>query len=228
MEVQVNYNMKAKGILFDLDGTLVNSLPAVERCWLKFAQRHHLDATQVLTTIHGRKAIDNIELFLPDQPASLIEQEYHWMEQLESNDVQGIDEIPGASDFLQLLSSMNIPWGIVTSGTKIVAEARFSLLQVTKPAVFITGEMVVNTKPAPDGYLQGAKLLGLAASSCIVFEDSAAGIESANKANCQVIGVNTSNLINHHAQLNIDNFNDLIVEKITGSDQFIINKKTFC
>ena len=215
--------MQAKGLLFDLDGTLVNSLSAVERCWLKFAKRHHLDHDYVLTSIHGRKAIDNIKLFLPDKPNEEIKQEFNWMEQLESQDLDGIGEIPGASKFLQLLSSQNIPWGIVTSGTKIVAESRFNLLGVAKPPVFITGEMVAKTKPAPDGYLQGAKALGLLAEQCIVFEDSIAGIQSAFNAQCQVIGVNLLNCAQANVALNINSFDELIIKKVMPTD-IVISK----
>ena len=223
--MQVNYNMQAKGILFDLDGTLVNSLPAVERCWLGFAERHQLNHSYVLKTIHGRKAIDNIKLFLPNKPESFIAQEYHWLEQLEAQDIKDIDEISGASHFLQQLSSLNIPWGIVTSGTKKVADSRFAILNVAKPKVFITGEMVFKTKPAPDGYLQGADLLGLPADECIVFEDSKAGIESALNAHCQIITVNYPNSLDNNHMLNINSFDELVINKLNQNNFEILKNK---
>ena len=218
--------MQAKGILFDLDGTLVNSLPAVERCWLVFADRHKLNHSYVLKTIHGRKAIDNIKLFLPNKPESFIEQEYRWMEQLETQDIKDIDEISGASHFLRQLSSLNIPWGIVTSGTKKVANSRFGILNVTKPKVFITGEMVINTKPAPDGYLQAANLLGLPADQCIVFEDSKAGIESAFNAQCQIISVNCPNSFDNNCMIHIDSFDELVIKKLNENDFEILKSNT--
>lgn len=216
--------MKAKGILFDLDGTLVNSLSSVERCYLKFADRHQLDHTYLLNNIHGRKAIDNIKFFLPNKSDEYIEQEFLWLEQLEAKDIAEVDEISGASNFLQQLSALNIPWGIVTSGTKPVAQARYSKLNLPKPPIFITGEMVAKTKPAPDGYLQGVKALGLEAEQCIVFEDSVAGIESAYNANCQIVGIDSPQSVNHKVGLSVHCFNDLTLTK-TATNEVIIEKK---
>lgn len=224
MVAQVNCDMKAKAILFDLDGTLVNSLPAVERCWLKFSQRHKLNHSYVLDTIHGRKAIDNIRYFFPNKSEEFIKKEFLWLERLESDDLMGINEISGASDFLRQLSLLNIPWGIVTSGTRPVAMSRFNLLKVPIPQVFITGEMVMNTKPAPDGYLQGVKSFGLQTEQCIVFEDSVAGIESAFNANCQVIGVNIPNSINHEVELYIRTFNELCLVKNSDNELVVLKK----
>lgn len=85
--------------------------------------------------------------------------------------------------------------------------------------------MVFKTKPAPDGYLQGADLLGLPADECIVFEDSKAGIESALNAHCQIITVNTPNSLDDNRMLNINSFDELVINKLNQNNFEILKNK---
>lgn len=182
--------MKCSGFLFDLDGTLINSLPTVEKCWLTLASRYQVDPQYVLNHIHGRKAADNVRLILPNADELLIQKEIAYMDKLETENVSEITEMAGASTLLHTLNELAIPWAIVTSGTKSVAEARYNTTSFPKPKVFITGNDVKNSKPAPDGYLMGAKALQLNPSQCVVFEDAIAGVQSAHNAHCQIVGIN--------------------------------------
>ncbi|MEB7885574.1 sugar phosphatase [Serratia fonticola] len=182
--------MECKGFLFDLDGTLVDSLPAVERAWTQWAERHGISPQQVLDFIHGKQAITSLRHFMPDATEAELQHEFTLLEQVEAEDTDGVRALPGALALLERIKALGIPWAIVTSGSVPVAEARRLAGGVPLPEVFITCERVKQGKPHPDAYLLGAQGLGLAPQDCVVVEDAAAGILSGLAAGCQVIAVN--------------------------------------
>jgi len=182
--------VECKGFLFDLDGTLVDSLPAVERAWINWATRRGINPQDVLDFIHGKQAITSLRHFMPGESEAAIQQEFLLLEQVEAQDTDGVTALPGAAALLARLDQLDIPWAIVTSGSIPVATARRRAGGLPEPDVFITAEQVKHGKPQPDAYLLGAERLGLAPQDCVVVEDAAAGILSGLAAGCQVIAVN--------------------------------------
>lgn len=182
--------MECKGFLFDLDGTLVDSLPAVERAWVNWAVAHDISPQEVLDFIHGKQAITSLRHFLQGKSEAEIQREFDELERTEASDTQGVQAMPGASALLERLNALGIPWAIVTSGTVPIAHARHRAGQLPQPQVFITAEQVARGKPQPDAYLLGASSLGLEPHECVVVEDAPAGLESGLAAGCQVIAVN--------------------------------------
>lgn len=182
--------MECKGFLFDLDGTLVDSLPAVERSWINWAQSRGVNPQEVLAFIHGKQAITSLRHFMPGESEEEIQREFSALEAIEARDTDGVEALPGAHALLNQLVALNIPWAIVTSGTVPVAHARHAAAGLPQPAVFITAEQVVHGKPQPDAYLLGAKMLGLPPESCVVVEDAPAGVLAGLAAGCKVIAVN--------------------------------------
>ncbi len=182
--------MECKGFLFDLDGTLVDSLPAVERAWTQWAERHGISPQQVLDFIHGKQAITSLRHFMPNATEAELQHEFTLLEQVEAEDTDGVHALPGALALLERINALGIPWAIVTSGSVPVANARRLAGGVPLPEVFITSERVKQGKPQPDAYLLGAQGLGLAPQDCVVVEDAPAGILSGLAAGCQVIAVN--------------------------------------
>ncbi|EKN5085829.1 sugar phosphatase [Yersinia enterocolitica] len=182
--------VECKGFLFDLDGTLVDSLPAVERAWIGWAQSRGIDPSEVLEFIHGKQAITSLRHFMPGASDAELQAEFLALEHIEANDTDGVTALPGAVSLLERLNSLSIPWAIVTSGSVPVASARRAAGHLPEPKVFVTAEQVKHGKPMPDAYLLGAERLGLAPADCIVVEDAPAGILSGLAAGCQVIAVN--------------------------------------
>ena len=164
--------MRCKGFLFDLDGTLVDSLPAVERAWSNWARRHGLAPEEVLAFIHGKQAITSLRHFMAGKSEADIAAEFTRLEHISH------------------LNKAGIPWAIVTSGSMPVARARHKIAGLPAPEVFVTAERVKRGKPEPDAYLLGAQLLGLAPQECVVVEDAPAGVLSGLAAGCHVIAVN--------------------------------------
>jgi len=182
--------VQCKGFLFDLDGTLVDSLPVVERSWCHWADRHGIDHQDVLNFIHGKQAITSLRHFLPGRSEEEIQSEFTYLEQIEAADTDGIVALPGAIELLRHLNEAHIPWAIVTSGSIPVAHARHKAAGLPLPEVFVTAERVKRGKPEPDAFLLGAELLGLHPADCVVVEDAAAGVLAGLNAGSHVIAVN--------------------------------------
>ena len=182
--------MKCKGFLFDLDGTLVDSLPVVERAWSNWAKSRDLDPVVVLDFIHGKQAITSLRHFMPGESEEAIQQQFSLLEKVEAEDTDGISALPGAVQLLERLEALSMPWAIVTSGSVPVARARHAAGELATPEIFITAELVARGKPNPDPYLLGAQRLGLKPEDCVVVEDAPAGVLSGLAAGCKVIAVN--------------------------------------
>jgi mannitol-1-/sugar-/sorbitol-6-phosphatase len=174
----------AKAILFDMDGVLIDSAPAVERVWRRWAIAHHLDPEAVVEQAHGRRSIETIRAVAPHMDAV---RENVKVEQMEIEDKEGVTALPGALDLLRCLPPEK--FAIVTSATRPLAEARMGYAGLPLPRHMITADDVVDGKPSPEPYMKGAALLGIAAEDCLVFEDTPAGITSARAAGMRVVAV---------------------------------------
>ena len=218
--------MKCKGFLFDLDGTLVDSLPAVERAWTQLAARLNVPAQDVLDFIHGKQAITSIRHFMQGASEEAIAREFSWLEKREAEDIEGVTALPGAIELLNFLNEANIPWAIVTSGTVPIAYARHRAAGLPQAATFVTAEQVERGKPEPDAYLLGAHLLGFEPEQCVVVEDAPAGILSGLAAGCHVIAVNapvgTPRL--EHVDYVLSSLTELLIQKTADGDVEILRK----
>jgi len=201
-----------QGFLFDLDGTLVDSLAVVETAWTQWGERHGIAREDILAFIHGKQAITSLRHFLPHADDSTLREEFLWLEHLESTTLDGIIALPGARELLTFLTDQAIPWAIVTSGSLPVASARYQVLGLPQPKVFITAEQVEKGKPHPDPYLLGAERLNLRPERCVVVEDAPAGIESGLAAGCAVVAVNAAQDTAHlRPTLRLNNLADIVI-----------------
>jgi sugar-phosphatase len=174
--------------LFDMDGTVLNSIAAAERIWAAWAVRHGVDVETFLPTIHGVRAIDTItRLNLPGVDA---EAQAAFITEAEIADVEGIVEIPGAAAFLNGLPKDR--WAMVTSAPRDLALRRMAAAGIPEPAVMITAEDVQAGKPDPAGYLLAAKRLGLEPRDCLIFEDATVGIQAAEAAGAPLMIITTT------------------------------------
>lgn len=179
--------VSCKAVLFDMDGTLVDSSRAVELAWGWWAARHHLTLQAVLSFSHGRPTIDTMKHFFPtrDHTEELRELVHYTESQLE-----GIVPVPGAAEVVHALQ--NRPWGIVTSAWRTLAEARIIIAGLPLPNVIVPVDEIRNGKPEPEGFLRAAEQLGVAPEECLVFEDTRPGIEAGLNAGMHVVGLLTT------------------------------------
>ncbi len=175
------------GMLFDLDGVLIDSTPAVTRAWSSWAVRHGLDPQFVTQYAHGRPSLETIRGLLPN---SDLEYEHAWMEGAEAEDVDGIVPLPGAVELLRALPPDR--WTIVTSCTRELAAIRLHAGGLTAPQKMVTCSDVQNGKPHPEPYLKAAKLLGVSPQDCVVVEDVPNGIRAGKAAGARVIAARTT------------------------------------
>lgn len=176
-----------RALLFDLDGVLIDSTPAVTRVWAQWAVEHGFDPEKTVREAHGRPSIESIRELLPDADA---EAENAIVEQREIEDLEGVVPLPGA---VQLLSSLpSDRWAIVTSCTRDLARVRIRAAGLPVPATIVTSSDITNGKPHPEPYLKGAAALRFDAADCIAVEDVPAGIRSALAAGARVIALRTT------------------------------------
>ena len=174
--------LRVRGILFDMDGVLVSSLGSVERSWKTWAESRGVDPATAISAAHGRRAIETVRLLRPDLNDL---QELKWIEDLEVEDREGLEILPGIKPILESLPEKY--WTVVTSATDRLARARMAYGGIPVPAPMITADMVTRGKPDPEPYRRGAELLGLAPADCLVIEDSASGAKAGHAAGCKVL-----------------------------------------
>jgi sugar-phosphatase len=176
-------------LLFDSDGVLVDSDASVLHAWATWAHERGLDAKTVIDEVHGRRAEDTVALLVmgPERAEAL-----RRINDLELSAANQVQALPGA---LALLGGLDgTPWAVVTSATAALASARLRAAGLPAPPVLITADDVEAGKPAPDGYRAAAARLGQPTSTCVVFEDSDAGVLAAHGAEVGVVvGVNLRN-----------------------------------
>ena len=180
-------SMRCRGVLFDLDGVLVDSTPAVARVWAWWAREHGFDPEEVVKKAHGRPSITTIRELLPDADHAAEDRE---VERREIADVEGVIPLPGAMELLQALPLER--WAIVTSCTRALAHVRIAAAGLPKPKHLVTATDVRHGKPHPEPYLKGAQILGIPADDCLVIEDAPAGIRAGKAAGARVLALRTT------------------------------------
>jgi sugar-phosphatase len=179
-----------EAVLFDLDGTLVDSSASVARNWRWVADHVGVPFEAFEPYIHGIPTQQVLRTVLTDwsKPDLLALGARQLVREAEDND--DVVALPGALEVLDQLPSNR--WAIVTSGDLRLATARIRAAGLPAPRVLVTSEDVARGKPDPAPYLAGAARLGFATQRCVVVEDAPAGVSSALAAGMPVLGVLTS------------------------------------
>lgn len=175
----------ARGILFDCDGVLVDSLEPAAVAWDRWSAEWapHFDFRRDIA--HGTRAADTIaRLVEADRfEAAVAELDRHELET-----VEGTVAIAGAVALTASLPDGS--WTVVTSGVRPLARARLQAAGIAEPTALVTADDVTRGKPDPEPYLRGAELLGLDPADCVVLEDAPAGIAAARAAGVgAVVGI---------------------------------------
>ncbi|MBK0418370.1 HAD-IA family hydrolase [Leucobacter sp. CSA1] len=181
VEVCAPLHWWAEELLFDMDGTLVDSVLAAEAAWGTWARELGFELPD-FGPFHGRTAVAIISEFVtPDRvPSSL--------ERMNALEVETAGLARPTAGALELVSSLpDGSWAVVTSATRVVAEARLTGIGIRVSERFVTGDAVTAGKPDPEPYLMGRLTDG--PERAVAFEDTAVGLRSARAAGCRTVGI---------------------------------------
>ncbi|KAK0884710.1 DL-glycerol-3-phosphatase [Friedmanniomyces endolithicus] len=204
-------------LLFDMDGTLIDSTPAIIKHWHALGTLIGVPGPIILETSHGRRTIDVLALLAP-QYANwdfVCEAEARVPREWDGDAV----EVLGARGLLERLggSAGVVPWAIVTSGTRGLVEGWLAVMGMVRPRVLVCAEEVGEGKPSPEGYRLGARRLGFEDGSAagvkgdgeggagalrevrpeeiLVLEDAPAGVRAGKAAGYRVVALATTHTI---------------------------------
>lgn len=181
-------------VIFDMDGTLIDSLYVWGQIDIEFLGSHGIDEppADYQEAISGLSFLQ-VAKYTKDRfklSESISEIMDIWNQMAEKKYAEEVSYKPYAEDFLKSCKAQGLKMGIATSNSRFLVEKLLNRLHLNEYMdVIITGDEIVNGKPAPDIYLHVADLLGVAPSKCLVFEDVPAGIEAGKRAGMKVCAV---------------------------------------
>ncbi|MBF9129656.1 HAD-IA family hydrolase [Plantactinospora sp. S1510] len=176
--------MATSGVLFDVDGVLLDTVEIYQDIWGTWARRRSLDVAHVLGLMHGRRTEDLLSRVAPQLDVAT---ECAELDGLMRERIELVRPAPTARVLLESLHDR--PWAIVTSGNRWSVRLSFESCGLPLPQVQVYGEEVPAGKPSPDCYLMAAERLGISAADCLAVEDAPAGILAAKRAGCTVLAI---------------------------------------
>lgn len=173
-------------LLFDMDGTLVDSFAATERAWRTWAEIHGV--ADRLRIAHGQPVEATVLATIPEVDDATLAAHIVEQRRRETADVDGVVAAEGTVDLLAWLQVQAIPWIVVTSADLGLAQARLSAAGITPPLI-VSRDDVSRGKPHPEPFLLGAERVGSEPGRCLAVEDAAAGVESGRAAGAVTAGL---------------------------------------
>lgn len=172
-------------VLFDMDGTLVDSDAAVDRSWITWSAEYGVDPAAALAIAPGHPAAATVARIFAGREPEVIAAAAARQLALEYEDVADVSATDGALELLRTLDERGIPWAVVTSADERLAKLRLAAAGITA-RVLVTTDDITHGKPDPEGYLLAAELLGVQCARCLVVEDAEPGVAAGRAAGATV------------------------------------------
>ena len=206
-------------LIFDMDGTMIDSMPYHAKSWMAFAQNHHIniDVADLLRRTTGRTGAECMQelfqrTFAPAEVAALIAEKEGIYRDLFAPEFR---EVAGFKTFSELAVTRGLRFGVGTAGDRHNIEFAFNHLKMTlTPDAVVGGDEGFAGKPNPDIFLEAAHRMRVKPEHCIVFEDAPFGIEAAKRAGMGAVAILSSHsaheLAGPHVLASARNFDELI------------------
>jgi beta-phosphoglucomutase family hydrolase len=198
------------GLIFDMDGVLLDSNPTHREVWAAFNRRYGLETTDEMhSRMYGRRNDQIVRDFFGQEladdevTARGLEKEALYRETV-ADRLEGM-LVPGLREFLERHRS--VPMAVASNAEPANIDLLLDRADLRKYFhAVVNGTMVEHPKPHPEIYLRAAESLATAPGNCIVFEDSFAGVEAARLAGMRIVGVSTTHEDLPGTGITIDNF----------------------
>jgi beta-phosphoglucomutase len=216
--------MEIKGFIFDVDGVLTDTVEPHYQSWVRLAKEEGIAIpSDFKDQVRGLTRPASLRLFLADREVpEEVAQDYlrrkndYFLESLDL--LTEKDMLPGVRGLMEALSAAGIPIAI-GSASRNAREVVRRLGIDDFISAYADGHSVERSKPAPDVFLEAARLLGIEPEGCVVVEDAEVGIEAAHAAGMRVIGVGPRERLGE-ADLVVDSLEGLSLAQIRGSLAF--------
>ncbi len=189
--------VKTAALIFDMDGTMIDSMPWHAKSWVEFTRRHgiRMDVAEVMRRTTGRTGVECMcEVFGRDVPGDEALALIHEKEAIYRELFSPVfAEVGGFRSFAAQAMGRGLKVGVGTAGDRHNISFAFSHLKMTPaPHAVVGGDEGLPGKPEPAIFLEAARRMGVVPAHCIVFEDAPFGIEAARRAGMRAVAVCTS------------------------------------
>lgn len=213
-------NTRTKGFIFDLDGVIVDTARYHYKAWKKLANTLGFDIDETQNEkLKGVSRVKSLQMLLEWGNIKYSEEAFQEYLEAKNTDYLGYimnmtakDILPGVPEIIRYIAGKNQPIALGSASKN----ARIILERIEMYTIFnaiVDGNDVSNAKPDPEVFFVAAQKMKTAPENCIVFEDSIAGIEAANKAKMISVGIGDKNIL-HHANYVFKDFTTMHVDFI--------------
>ena len=218
--------MRTSALLFDMDGTMVDSMPAHARSWEVFTRRHgiRMPVDEVLKKTTGRTGVECIRILMGDDVPQQRAEELIGEKEALYREFFGADfrEVAGFREFARMAGERGLKLAVATAGDKNnIAFALERLKLARRPDAIVGGDEGIAGKPEPDLFLEAARRVATPPAACIVFEDAPFGIEAARRAGMRAVAICTTHgpdeLSGPHVLAQVPDYKQLMNSKFLES-----------
>lgn len=181
-----------KGVIFDMDGVLIDSHPVHKKVWARFlaSLNRSVSEAELDFVLDGRKREEIMRHFLGNLPAEQMREYGQRKDKIYAESSRNLKTIPGVEEFLNRLEKAGLPMAVATSASFARARGTLDELGILpRFSALVTADDVVKGKPDPEIFVKAAEQLSLAPYSLLAVEDAVSGVKAAKTAGMKCLGI---------------------------------------